>query len=293
MFHGVYTALITPFKNNKLDEKAFIRLIEWQMEHGVHGLVPAGTTGEAPTLSHKEHEAVIEIAVKTANGKVPVLAGTGSNATDEAIALTQYAEKIGADAALIVAPYYNKPTQEGMYQHFKAIHDATTIPIMLYNVPGRTIVDMHDSLIARLAKLPRIIGIKDATGNLERPLTLKAELGADAKKFIQFSGEDSTAVVFNVQGGQGVVSVTANIAPKACSEVQNHCLRGTIDTALEVQETLLPLHKIMFCEPSPAPVKYAAELLGICSGEIRLPLVPVTDENKKKIRDLLTKLGML
>ena len=287
MFKGLYTALVTPFKNGKLDEAAFERFVNWQISEGVHGLVPCGTTGESPTLSHAEHQQVVENCVRLAKGKVKVLAGTGSNATDEAIELTRHAEKCGADGALIIAPYYNKPSQEGLYQHFKAIHDATNIPIMLYNVPSRCVVDMGDALIARLAELPRIIGIKDATGTLERPSTLARALGHKAKSFIQFSGEDSTAVPFNVQGGCGVISVSSNIIPKLCAEVQNLSLAGKITQAVALQQKLMPLHKIMFCETSPAPVKYAVSLMGLCAEDLRLPLVPPSDANKKQIAQLL------
>lgn len=287
MFKGLYTALITPFQNGKLDVAAFEKLVNWQIAEGVHGLVPCGTTGESPTLSHQEHQQVVEHCVRLAKGKVKVLAGTGSNATEEAIELTKHAEKCGADGALVITPYYNKPSQEGLYQHFKAIHDATNIPIMLYNVPGRCVVDMGDALIARLAELPRIIGIKDATGNLERPSTLALALGEKTKSFIQFSGEDSTAVAFNTQGGCGVISVSSNIAPKLCAEVQNLSLAGKITEAIALQQKLMPLHKIMFCESSPAPVKYAASLMGICTEELRLPLVPPSDENKKRIAALI------
>ena len=290
MFQGLYTALITPFKKGKVDYAAFEKLIQWQIKEGVHGLVPCGTTGESPTLSHEEHVQVVEQCVRLAKGKVKVLAGTGSNATDEAILLTKHAEKSGADGALIITPYYNKPTQEGLYQHFKAIHDATRIPIIVYNVPGRCVVDMSDALTARLAELPRIIGIKDATGNLERPSTLSLALGNKAKKFVQFSGEDTTAVAFNVQGGSGVISVTSNIAPKLCAEVQNLSLAGKTKEAIALQQKLMPLHKIMFCETSPGPVKYAASLLGLCSEELRLPLVPPSAEHKKLIKQTMAKI---
>ena len=290
MFQGLYTALITPFRQGKIDYAAFEKLIQWQIQQGVHGLVPCGTTGESPTLSHEEHVQVVEQCVKLAKGKVKVMAGTGSNATDEAILLTKQAEKSGADGALVITPYYNKPTQEGLYQHFKAIHDATRIPIMVYNVPGRCVVDMSDALTARLAELPRIIGIKDATGNLERPSTLSVALGAKAKKFIQFSGEDTTAVAFNVQGGKGVISVTSNIAPKLCAEVQNLSLAGKTKEAIALQQKLMPLHKIMFCETSPGPVKYAASLLKLCREDVRLPLVPPSKEHKALIAKVVAKI---
>ena len=289
MFQGLYTALITPFRQGKVDYAAFEKLIQWQIEQGVHGLVPCGTTGESPTLSHEEHVQVVQQCVRLAKGKVKVLAGTGSNATDEAILLTRHAEKSGADGALVITPYYNKPTQEGLYQHFKAIHDATRLPIMVYNVPGRCVVDMSDATTARLAELPRIIGIKDATGNLERPSTLALALGSKAKKFVQFSGEDTTAVAFNVQGGKGVISVTSNIAPKLCAEVQNLSLAGKTKEALALQQKLMPLHKIMFCETSPGPVKYAASLMKLCREDVRLPLVPPSAESKALIKKAVEK----
>lgn len=292
MFSGCYTALITPFKQGKFDHAAFAHLVEWQIAEGIHGLVPCGTTGESPTLSHAEHQAVVEQCVKVAKGRVKVLAGTGSNATEEAIELTQHAEKAGADGALVIAPYYNKPTPEGLYQHFKAIHDATRIPIVLYNVPGRCVVDMSDGLIARLAELPRIVGLKDATGNLERPSTLSLALGTKAKDFIQISGEDSTAVAFNLQGGKGVISVTSNIAPKLCAEVQNLSLAGKWQEAIALQQKLMPLHKAMFVETSPGPVKYAASLLKLCSAEIRLPLVQPQAETKQLVAERLKQLGI-
>ena len=290
MFKGSYTALITPFKGGKVDEKAFAKFIEWQIEQGIHGLVPSGTTGESPTLSHEEHNRVISICVEVADRRVPVIAGTGSNATHEAIMMTQHAEKAGADAALIVCPYYNKPTPEGIFQHYKKIHDETDIPIILYNVPGRTVVNMSNELIARIAELPRIIGIKDATGDLSRPKDLAKKAGND---FLQISGEDDTAVVFNRDGGLGVISVSSNIVPKQVAAVQDATLDGNWSEAEELQGSLQKLHAIMFCETSPGPVKYAASLLGICSEEMRLPLVPPSKENKKKIKSVMESLGLL
>ncbi len=293
MFTGVYTALITPFKAGKVDEAAFSALVDWQVAEGIHGLVPCGTTGESPTLDYAEHIRVIELCVQAAKKRVPVMAGTGSNATHEAIALTQAAEKVGADAALLVAPYYNKPTEAGLYAHFKAIHDATSIPLVLYNVPGRTVTNMSNELIAQLSELPRIVGLKDATGDLERPRTLRLALGDRAQKFLQLSGEDSTVLPFNLQGGQGVISVTANIAPKLCSEVHNLWFSGYRDQAITLQDTLMPVHKIMFCETSPGPVKYAASLLNKSSEDLRLPLVPPSDAHKKKIKEAMKTAGIL
>ncbi len=292
-FKGCFTALITPFKQGKVDEDAFASFVEWQIAQGIHGLVPCGTTGESPTLSHEEHNRVIELCVEVAKGRVPVMAGTGSNATSEAIMMTKHAEEVGADAALIVTPYYNKPTQEGLYQHFKAIHDATNIPIIMYNIPGRSVIDMTDATIASLAELPRIAGIKDATGNLSRPESLGKALGKRAENFAQISGEDGTALEFNEAGGVGCISVSSNIAPKECAEVQRLWLKGEKEKAWEVQKQLMPLHGVMFCETSPGPVKYAASLLGLCNGELRLPLVLPAEENKKKIKATLTALGML
>lgn len=293
MFQGIYTALITPFKNGEVDEKAFQAFVDWQIGEGVHGLVPCGTTGESPTLSYEEHLRVIELCVEAAAGRVPVMAGTGANSTAEAIMLTQKAEKLGADAALVVVPYYNKPTPEGLFQHFRAVHDATSLPIVLYNVPGRSGINMGDDVIARLAALPRIIGIKDATGDLARPYTLAETLGKDADSFVQFSGEDMTAVAFNVSGGKGCISVSSNIAPKRCAEVQRLCLSGDYTKAHALQRTLATLHSIMFCETSPGPVKAAAALLGKCSHELRLPLVPISVEGQARIREVLVNLNLL
>lgn len=289
MFKGILTALITPFSNGRVDEKAFQSFVEWQVAEGVHGLVPCGTTGESPTLSYEEHKRVIDLCVEAAGKRVKVLAGTGANATDEAIMLTAHAKKAGADGALIVAPYYNKPTSEGLFQHFKAIHDAVDIPIILYNVPGRTMINMSDELIARLAKLPRIVGVKDATGDLARPYTLRMKTGA---KFLQLSGEDQTAVAFNVSGGVGCISVSSNVAPKACAEVQNACLAGDYAKALQLHDQLAPLHAVMFCETSPGPVKHAVSLLGKASADLRLPLVQPSVEHQQRIGEVLVNLGL-
>ena len=294
MFKGSIVALITPFKNNKLDEDCYISLIHHHLKNGTSGLVPAGTTGESPTLNHKEHERVIELCVKESKGRIPVIAGTGSNSTDEAISLTKYAEKIGADAALIVTPYYNKPTQEGLYQHFKAINDNCSIPIIIYNIPPRSVVDMNVDTMARLFELKNIIGVKDATGDLNRVNQQKKKMGPD---FIQLSGEDGTALEFNMRGGVGCISVTANVAAKICSEFQEASISknnsNLIAKAKQINDKLTPLHKSLFIESSPSPVKYAASLLKLCSDEVRLPLVKVTEETKKTIRSAMTHANLI
>jgi len=294
MFKGSIVALITPFKNSKLDEDCYISLIHYHLKNGTSGLVPSGTTGESPTLNHKEHERVIELCVKESKGRIPVIAGTGSNSTEEAISLTKYAEKIGADAALIVTPYYNKPTQEGLYQHFKAINDNCSIPIIIYNIPPRSVVDMNVDTMARLFELKNIIGVKDATGDLNRVNQQKKKLGPD---FIQLSGEDGTALEFNIRGGVGCISVTANIAAKICSEFQEASISknnsNLIAKAKQINDKLTPLHKSLFIESSPSPVKYAASLLKLCSDEVRLPLVKVTEETKKTIRSAMTHANLI
>lgn len=288
-FKGIYTALLTPFKDGKLDEKAFQSFVEWQVVEGVHGLVPCGTTGESPTLSHDEHKRVVSLCIEVAKGRVPVMAGSGSNSTEEAIALTKYAKSAGADGALVVAPYYNKPTQEGIYQHYKAIHDAAQLPIVIYNIPGRSVINISDDTLARLAELPNIIGVKDATGDLVRPYTLRAR----TRKLQMLSGEDMTAVAFNIAGGQGCISVTSNIMPKRCAQVQDACLRGDFVEAAKLHETMVPLHSVLFCETSPAPVKFAASLMGKCTSDLRLPVVEPREENKKHIREVLKNLHLL
>lgn len=288
-FSGIFTALITPFNGGKVDEGAFQRLVAWQVAEGINGLVPCGTTGESPTLSHAEHMRVVELCIEASDGKVPVMAGSGSNSTEEAIELTRHAKKAGADAALVVAPYYNKPSQEGLYQHFKAVAESVDIPIFIYNIPGRSVVNMTDETLARLAKLPTIAGIKDATGDLTRPLTLRAA-GAD---LIQLSGEDLTTVAFNASGGVGCISVTSNIAPRLCAEVQAACLKGDYAHALELHEKMVPLHQAMFCETSPAPVKYAASLLHGSMPDVRLPLVPASDMCQKRVREAMAQLDMV
>ncbi|MFS2010096.1 4-hydroxy-tetrahydrodipicolinate synthase [Azospirillum sp. CT11-132] len=290
MFHGSIVALLTPFKGGKVDEKAFQSFVEWQVAQGTHGLVPCGTTGESPTLSHEEHNRVVELCIEAAGGKVPVMAGTGSNSTDEAIALTRHAKQAGAQAALVVTPYYNKPSQEGLYQHFKAIHDAADLPIFIYNIPGRSVVDMSVSTMARLAKLPNIVGVKDATADLSRPSRLLQEVGPD---FIQLSGEDATALGFNAQGGVGCISVTANIAPALCSAMQTAWAKGDLKEAFRLRDVLSPLHDSMFVETSPAPVKFAASLLGLGTDEVRLPLVPASETARAAVRGAMTKAGLL
>lgn len=290
MFHGSIVALLTPFKGGKVDETAFQSFVEWQVAQGTHGLVPCGTTGESPTLSHEEHNRVVELCIEAAGGKVPVMAGTGSNSTEEAIALTRHAKQAGAQAALVVTPYYNKPSQEGLYQHFKAIHDAADLPIFIYNIPGRSVVDMSVATMARLAKLPNIVGVKDATADLSRPSRLLQEVGPD---FIQLSGEDATALAFNAQGGVGCISVTANVAPGLCSAMQTAWAKGDLKEAFRLRDVLSPLHDSMFVETSPAPVKFAASLLGLGSDEVRLPLVPATETARAAVRGAMTKAGLL
>jgi 4-hydroxy-tetrahydrodipicolinate synthase len=289
-FHGSCTALITPFKNGKVDEAAFQKLCAWQIEQGTNALVPCGTTGESPTLNHDEHRRVVELCVEVARGKVQVIAGAGSNSTAEAISMTQHAAKCGADAVLSVAPYYNKPTQEGLYQHFKAIHDSAEIPVIIYNIPPRSIVDISVETFARLAKLPRIVGVKDATMDLARPLRMRLALGPD---FVQLSGEDATAVPLLAQGGHGCISVTANVAPKLLSEMHGAWRAGDFPTVQKINDRLMPVHDAMFAETSPAPVKYAASLLGLCSAELRLPMVQPSDATKTRVRQAMEKAGLI
>ena len=294
MFKGSIVALITPFKNNKLDEDCYISLINYHLKNDTAGLVPAGTTGESPTLSHEEHERVIELCVKESKGKIPVIAGTGSNSTDEAISLTKYAEKIGANAALVVTPYYNKPTQEGLYQHFKSINDNCSIPIIIYNIPPRSVVDMSVDTMSRLFELKNIIGVKDATGDLNRVDQQRKKMGPD---FIQLSGEDGTALDFNLRGGVGCISVTANVAPKLCSEFQESSIAknnsNLLAKAKQINDKLMPLHKSLFIESSPSPVKYAASLLNLCSDDVRLPLVKITDETKKVVKSAMNHANLI
>ena len=294
MFKGSIVALITPFKNNKLDEDSYISLIHYHLKNGTSGLVPAGTTGESPTLSHIEHEKVIELCVKESNGKIPVIAGTGSNSTEEAISLTKYAEKVGANAALVVTPYYNKPTQEGLYQHFKSINDNCSIPIIIYNIPPRSVVDMSVDTMSRLFELKNIIGVKDATADLNRVDQQRKKMGPD---FIQLSGEDATALDFNLRGGVGCISVTANVAPKLCSEFQEASTSknnsNLLAKAKQINDKLMPLHKSLFIESSPSPVKYAASLLNLCSDDVRLPLVKITDETKKAVKSAMAHANLI
>ena len=289
MFQGSFTALITPFKGGQVDDAAFERLVEWQIEEGTHGLVPVGTTGESPTLSHEEHKHVVELCIKVANKRVPVIAGAGSNSTREAIDFSRHAKKVGADAVLHVTGYYNKPTQEGLYQHFKTISDEVDIPVFLYNVPVRTIIDISVATIGRCAKLKNVIGIKDATANVARATQQRLACGP---AFVQLSGEDATALGFNAHGGSGCISVTANIAPRLCAEFQNACHQGEWRKAAELNDRLMILHETLFCETSPGPVKYAASRLGLCSAELRLPMVPIAEDSKRKVEAALTAVGL-
>ena len=290
MFKGSIVALITPFTDHGVDEKAFQGLVDWQIGEGTQGLVPCGTTGESPTLSHPEHERVIELCVEVAAGRVPVIAGTGSNSTEEAISLTRHARKAGADAALVVTPYYNKPTQEGLYQHFKAIHDAVDLPIVIYNIPGRSVIDMSIDTMARLAELPRIVGVKDSTADLVRPLATRVRIGPE---FCQLSGEDATATAFLAQGGHGCISVTANIAPRLCAEMHNAWAAGDLKRMEAARDRLMPLHRALFLETSPGPVKYGAKLLGRCGDHVRLPLVPPGEATRTAVREAMASAGLI
>ncbi len=290
MFQGSIPALITPFANGKVDSAAFKKLVEWQIAEGSDGLVPCGTTGESPTLTHEEHMHVTELCIEAAAGRVPVIAGAGSNSTDEAIMLASHAKKAGAQAALVVMPYYNKPTPEGQYRHFKAVHDAADIPIIIYNIPGRSVVDMTLETMSRLAKLPNIVGVKDATGDLVRPIQTHNALG---DSFCQLSGEDATALAHLVGGGKGCISVSANVAPRLVSDMQRAWREGRYQDAIDIQYRLMPLHDALFCESSPGPVKYVAEILGICSAEARLPICDISDENKQKVKAAMVSVGLL
>ena len=293
MFKGSNVALVTPFKNNKLDEENYIKLINFHLENGTNGLVPAGTTGESPTLSHIEHEKVIELCIKEAKGRIPVIAGTGSNSTDEAISLTKHAEKAGADGALVVTPYYNKPTQEGLYQHYKALNDNCGIPIIIYNIPGRSVVDMSVDTMARLFELKNIVGVKDATGDLNRVNEQKEKMGSE---FIQLTGEDGNAFEFNKRGGVGCISVTANVAPKLCSDMQKFS-KSTSDNEIKeaerIDNILQPLHKSLFIESNPSPVKFAAKLLNLCDDEVRLPLVKITTKTQQEVKKALNNAKLI
>jgi len=294
MFKGSNVALITPFKNNKLDEDAYVAIIHFHLKNGTSGLVPAGTTGESPTLSHEEHERVIQLCVRESKGKIPVIAGTGSNSTSEAISLTRFAEKSGADGALVVTPYYNKPTQEGLYQHYKAINDNCSIPIIIYNIPSRSVIDMSVDTMAKLFELKNIVGVKDATGDLDRVKKQKDKMGSE---FIQLSGEDGTALEFNLNGGVGCISVSANVAPKLCAEFQEASLSrnnsNLMAKAKEINEKLMPLHKSLFIESSPSPVKFAASLLNLCSDDVRLPLVKITEKTKKAVKSAMKHANLI
>jgi 4-hydroxy-tetrahydrodipicolinate synthase len=289
-FRGSFTALVTPFNNGSVDEKAFRDLVEWQIAEGTNGLVPVGTTGESPTLSHDEHNKVVEWCVDQADGRVPVVAGAGSNSTKEAIELSQHAEKAGADAVLVVTPYYNKPTQEGLYQHYKAINDAIGIPIIIYNIPPRSVIDMSVDTMKRLYELKNIAGVKDATANMARVSQQRAECGPD---FNQLSGEDITALGFNAHGGHGCISVTSNVAPRLCSEFQAACGRGDYAAALKIQDKLAPLHMNLFVETSPAPVKYGMSLIGKCTETVRLPMVPASEKARAAVREAMVHAGLI
>jgi 4-hydroxy-tetrahydrodipicolinate synthase len=291
MFRGSIPALITPFANGAVDEKALSAFVDWQIKEGSHGLVPVGTTGESPTLSHEEHRRVIEITVDVADRRVPVIAGAGSNSTDEAVSLTRFAEEIGADAVLTVVPYYNKPTQEGMFQHFSAVAKATSLPVLLYSVPGRTVVDVSVDTMARLREAhSNVVGVKDATASMEKASMTRAKLGPD---FVLLSGEDMTALGFMAHGGHGCISVTANVAPKLCAQFQNACMQGNYSAALMLQDKLVSLHKALFLENNPAGIKYAVSKLGLCRNEFRLPVVPASAANERAIDDALSFAGLL
>ena len=290
MFKGSFVALITPFKDGKVDETAFRSFIEWQITEGSDGLVPCGTTGESPTLSHEEHQKVTEICIEVTDGRIPVIAGAGSNSTEEAISLAQHARTAGVDAVLVVTPYYNKPTQAGLFAHYKAINDNAKIPIIIYNIPGRSIIDMSVETMADLSKLDYIVGVKDATAQLDRPILTTLACGKD---FCQLSGEDGTAIPHLAAGGDGCISVTGNILPRQCSEMQKAWAEGNIKKAMELQELLMPVHAAMFCETSPGPVKYAAELLGLFSSEARLPITEIADDSKVTVKEALKHVGVI
>jgi 4-hydroxy-tetrahydrodipicolinate synthase len=289
-FRGSFTALVTPFQNGTIDEKAFRALVVWQIDEGTMGLVPVGTTGESPTLSHDEHKKVVEWCVEEARGRVPVIAGAGSNSTREAIDLAQHAEQAGADAVLVVTPYYNKPTQEGLYQHFKAVNDAIGIPIFIYNIPGRSVIDMSVDTMKRCYELKNVAGVKDATASMVRVSQQREALGPE---FTQLSGEDATALGFMAHGGHGCISVTSNVAPRLCAEFQNACLRGDYGAALKLQDKLMPLHQNLFIETNPSPAKYALSMLGKCADTVRLPMVTLSDKSKTAVRDAMVHAGLI
>ncbi len=290
MFKGSITALITPFRNGSVDEKAFQSFVDWQIAEGTDGLVPCGTTGKSPTLSHDVHNRVVELCVEAAKGRVPVIAGAGSNSTEEAISLTRHAKKAGATATLHVVPYYNKPTQEGMYQHFKAINDAVDLPIIIYNIPGRVVVDMSTDTMARLAKLPNIVGVKDATGDVTRATRTRIAIG---ERFCQLTGEDGNVTGFLAQGGNGCISVTSNIAPALCAKLHDAWAARDLDTVFAIRDRLAPLNDALFCETNPAPVKYAASLLGKCAGDLRLPMVEIQEASKQKVQTAMRSAGLI
>jgi 4-hydroxy-tetrahydrodipicolinate synthase len=290
LFKGSFTALVTPFKKGALDEAAFRAHVNWQIENGTHGLVPVGTTGESPTLSHDEHKQVVAWCIAEARGRVPVIAGAGSNNTAEAVDLARHAEKAGADALLVVTPYYNKPTQEGLFRHFKAVNDAVGIPIIIYNIPPRSVIDMSVETMQRLYELPNIAGVKDATGNVARASLQRQAMGPD---FNQLSGDDATALGYVAQGGHGCISVSSNVAPRLCSDFQNACLKGDFAGALALQDRLLPLHTSLFIEASPAPVKYALSVLGRMTDEVRLPMVPVSEPTRRAVRAAMVHAGLM
>ncbi len=289
-FRGSFTALVTPFKNGSVDEAAFRGLVDWQIGEGTNGLVPVGTTGESPTLSHDEHKKVVEWCIDQAKRRVPVIAGAGSNSTTEAIDLARHAEEAGADAVLVVTPYYNKPTQEGLYQHFKAINDAIGIPIIIYNIPARSVIDMSVDTMKRLYELEHIAGVKDATANVVRASQQRAALGPE---FTQLSGEDATALGFMAHGGHGCISVTSNVAPRLCAEFQGACLRGDYAAALALQDKLMPLHQNLFIETNPSPAKYALSVLGKCADTVRLPMVTLSEKSKAAVRDAMVHAGLI
>ncbi|MFG1417090.1 4-hydroxy-tetrahydrodipicolinate synthase [Xanthobacter sp. V0B-10] len=289
-FRGSFTALVTPFRDGALDEKAFRAFVDWQIAEGTHGLVPVGTTGESPTLTHDEHNKVVAWAVEQAAGRVPVIAGAGSNNTAEAVDLAVHAQKVGASALLVVTPYYNKPTQEGLYRHFKAIAEAVDLPIFIYNIPGRSVIDMSVETMARLFEIPNIVGVKDATASMTRVSLQRQVLGPD---FIQLSGEDATALGFMAHGGVGCISVTSNVAPRLCSQFQTACLKGDFAAALSIQDKLMPLHTALFVETNPTPTKYALSLLGKMGEEVRLPLVPVSEATRAVVRAAMEHAGLL
>jgi len=291
MFKGSLVALITPMRaDGAIDERGFASFIDWQIQQGTHGIVPVGTTGESPTLSHDEHKRVVEIAVEVARGRVPVIAGAGSNSTAEAVGLAQYAKSVGADAVMVVTPYYNKPSQEGLYRHYTAVADAAALPLIIYNIPSRSVIDMTPETMARLAKHPNIVGVKDATANLARPLHTRRTCGPD---FIQLSGEDHTVLPFLAAGGHGCISVTANVAPRACADIHQAWAEGRVAEAMAIQDRLLGLHDAMFCESNPVPVKFAASLLGLTHAHCRLPLAPISETAQARVRAAMAEAGLL